>query len=156
MKTAIITLSIAIFALAGNINNAFSKDNFYKNEEINKAGKITKTTVCTGEDGKNLTPVKQFENKYDNNGKIRERILSVWDSRQSKWNANKKYQYEYTSDGQLQMLSYTTFNDSKNVWEGEIKYAMYIYNSEGNLLLVDYFNIENKDYEALASDFSIK
>lgn len=156
MKTIIITLSIAIFALAGNINKAFSRDNFYKNNEVNAAGQVTKTTVCKGEDGKNLTPVKQFENKYDDNGKICERILSTWNTQQSEWNTIKKYQYEYTSDGQLQMLSYTTFNESKNVWENEIKYAMYIYNSDGNLLLVDYFNIENKDYEALASDFRIK
>lgn len=156
MKTVIIALSIAIFALAGNINNAFSKDNFYKSDEMNKAGQITKTTVFIGEDGKNLIPVKQFENKYDDNGTIRERILFAWDSQQSKWDTNRRYQYEYTSDGQLQMVSYTTFNQFTNKWENEIEYAMYLYNPEGKLLLVNYLNTENKVYDALASDFSIE
>ena len=54
------------------------------------------------------------------------------------------------------MLSYTTYNDSNKAWENEIKYAMYLYNSEGNLLTIDYLNINNKDKEALASDFSLK
>ena len=156
MKTAIITLSIVIFAIAGNINDAFSKENYYKNNEVNQEGQITKTTVCIGENGKNLTPVKQFENKYDSNGKLSERILSVWDSRQSKWNINKKYQYEYSADGQLQMLSYMTFDESKKTWEDAIKYAMYIYNPEGTLLLVNYLDTQNTEYEALASNFSIK
>lgn len=153
MKTIIFTLTIAAFALVGTINNAFGRDNFYKNNELNEAGQIVKTTVCTGENEKNLSLVKQFENKYDNNGNLRERILSLWDSQQSKWIASRKYQYDYTTDGQLQMLSYTTYNESSKVWENEITYAMYLYNSEGNLLTVDYLNIGNKEYEALASDF---
>lgn len=156
MKTIIITLAISALALIGNIVNASTKDNFYKNEEVNNAGQIVKTTVCKGEDDKNLTLIKQYENKYDNNGNIRERVLSVWDSNRSKWNAIRKYQYEYTDNGQLQMLSYTTYNDSSKAWENEIKYAMYLYSSEGNLLTVDYLNINNKDKEVLASDFSLK
>ena len=156
MKTIIITLAISALALIGNIVNASTKDNFYKNEEVNNAGQIVKTTVCKGEDDKNLTLIKQYENKYDNNGNIRERVLSVWDSNQSKWNAIRKYQYEHTDNGQLQMLSYTTYNDSSKAWENEIKYAMYLYSSEGNLLTVDYLNINNKDKEVLASDFSLK
>lgn len=156
MKTIIITLAITVFALTGNIENAFSKDNFYKNNEFNKAGQVVKTTVCIGEDGKNLRLIKQYKNKYDNNGNIRERILYVWDSSKSKWNATRKYQYEYTPDGQLQMLSYTSFNESNKAWENEIKYAMYLYNSDGQLLGIDYLNIGSKDKEVLASDFSIK
>lgn len=153
MKTIIFTLTVLAFALLGTINNAFGKDNFYKNNEMNEAGQVAKTTICVGEDGKNLNPVKQFENKYDNNGNLRERVLSLWDAMQSKWVVSRKYQYDYTSDGQLQMLSYTTYNEANKVWENEIKYAMYIYSSEGNLLTVDYLNIGNKEYEALASDF---
>lgn len=156
MKTIIITLAISALALIGNIVNASTKDNFYKNEEVNNAGQIVKTTVCKGEDDKNLTLIKQYENKYDNNGNIRERVLSAWDSNRSKWNAIRKYQYEYTDNGQLQILSYTTYNDSSKAWENEIKYAMYLYSSEGNLLTVDYLNINNKDKEVLASDFSLK
>lgn len=156
MKTIIITLAISALALIGNIVNASTKDNFYKNEEVNNIGQIVKTTVCKGEDDKNLTLIKQYENKYDNNGNLRERVLSVWDSNKSKWNAIRKYQYEYTNNGQLQMLSYTTHNDSNKARENEIKYAMYLYNSEGNLLTIDYLNINNKDKEALASDFSLK
>lgn len=125
MKTIIFTLTIAAIALVGTINQAFGRDNFYKNNEFNKDGQIAKTTVCIGEDGKNLTLLKQFENKYDTNGNLRERILSLWDSSRSKWVASRKYQYDYTSDGQLQMLSYTSYNESEKVWENEIKYAMY-------------------------------
>lgn len=154
MKTIIITLAIAAFALVGNISNAFSRDNFYKNDEVNEIGQIVKTTVCTGESDKHLTPIKQFENKYDNNGNLRERVVSIWDSMKSKWVSSRKYQYDYTTDGQLQMLSYTTYNESTKVWENETKYAMYMYNSEGNLLSIDYLNIGNKEYEALASDFN--
>lgn len=156
MKTIIITLAIAILALFGSINKAFGKGIYYTNAEMNEAGQIIKTTVCTGEEDKNLRPVKQFENKYDNNGNLRERTLSLWNSEQSKWIANRKYQYEYTIDGQLQVLSYTTYNESEGVWENDIKYAMYTYNAEGNLLNIDYLNISNKEKAILASYFSIK
>lgn len=156
MKTAIITLAIVAFSLIGNTNTAFGRDNFYKNDEVNEIGQIIKTTVCTGEDDKHLYPVKQFENRYDNNGNLSERILSVWDSKQSKWINSRKYQYEYTLDGQLQMLSYTTYNESAKIWENDIKYAMYTYNNEGHLQSIDYLNIGNKEKAILASDFSIK
>lgn len=120
---------------------------------MNEAGQIVKTTVYTGESDKHLNPVKQFENRYDANGNLQERVSSSWDGMKSKWIASKKYQYDYSSEGQIQMLSYTTYNESTKTWENETKYAMYIYNSEGNLLTIDYLNIGNKDSEELASDF---
>ncbi|PXV67455.1 uncharacterized protein DUF3836 [Dysgonomonas alginatilytica] len=152
MKTIIITLAISALALIANIENASGKESLYKNNEVNKQGQIVKTTVCKGEDDKNLILIKQYENKYDNNGNLRERVLSVWNSNQSKWNAIQKYQYEYSTNGQLQILSYTTFNESNEMWENEIKYAMYTYGSEGQLLTIDYLNIGDKG--VLVSDFS--
>lgn len=153
MKTIIIIIITAAFALIGTISNAFGRDNLYKNNELNEAGQIVKTTIYAGESDKHLNPVKQLENRYDTYGNLQERISSSWDTIKSKWVANKKYQYDYSSDGQIQMLSYTTYNESNKAWEDETKYAMYIYNSEGNLLTIDYLNIGNKGSEELASDF---
>lgn len=153
MKTIILTLTVLASAFIGTISNAYGKDNFYKNKEMNEAGQIAKTTIYTGDDNKHLNPFKQVENKYDNNGNLKERTLSTWDAAQSKWVAGIKYQYDYSSEGQLQMLSYTTFNQSTKEWGDEIKYAMYIYNPDGSLLTINYLNIEHKGYETLASYF---
>lgn len=153
MKTIITILSIVAFTLIGNVANAWSKDNFYKNNEVNNAGQIVRTTICKGDSDDLLTFVKQFENKYDRNGNLNERIISMWDSNELKWIPKIKYQYEYNSDKQLQMLTHTKYNKELKLWENEVKYAMYIYDDNGNLLLVDYLNIDNKEQEVLASDF---
>lgn len=148
MKSIMISLIISVLALIGNTENVSGKDNFCKNKEVNKAGKTVKRTVRKGKDGKNLKPIKRYENKYDSNGNLYEKTLSVWDSNQLKWNVTRKYQYEYTANRQLKMLSYTTPYKSGTV--------IYIYNLEGELVSIDSLKIGNKDKEVLASDFSIK
>lgn len=156
MKSVVTTLVIVVFSLVGNFNKASGKDPFHKKIEINSAGQIMRTTVYSKKKGNSLALSKQIDNKYDKNGNLSERTLSEWNTKKERWDLWKKYKFNYTPDGYLLMLSYSTYNKSNNKWKEEIKHAIYIYNTQGKLSSVHYFNIEDKENNILAANLSVK
>ena len=134
MKTTITTIAIVIASVLLNVSNAFAKneETIYRNEVVNEETRTSTITLCKGENGLNLYPVKQYTIQYDEMGNPIEKVISKWDG-YGKWLPVQKYSYTY-NDGQLAMLSLINWNDLSRNWGKKI--VSTINNGQDNEILL--------------------
>lgn len=134
MRTFIITLAILVVSVIGNNLNA---KEFYKNVEVDTNENTITTFIYEGENSMNFVPYAKHIVKLSNEKEAKEKTIYTWNSNKYMWTESQKYEYHYNLSGEMEYLSFTTWNKALNMWEDNVQYTIYIYNAENDLLTIN-------------------
>lgn len=150
MKTSVIAV---VASLLLSISNIFTgtASNLYKNTIVDENNREV-TTVYSGEDGKYLTPVKQYTTTRDDAGNITERKICVWNGVSQSWTNSKKYIFKCNTNGDVVVLGYIKWNTNFKQWEKDITYTVYQQNIEEEKLVIN--NIKGEEAQKLHAELN--
>jgi len=132
MKKGLIILGVSAFLAVANIGEGFGK--IYKNVIENKETKTTTICLYEGENDLYLTPVKQYEIKYSDQGQPVEKVLYVWNAKNKRWALSEKYEYMYDENGRPQSLVHCEWNKKSNDWNPGVEHDFYMFDFNKELL----------------------
>ena len=117
MKTTVSTFVIFVLAVVLNIGSLFARNNesVYRNEVMDEATNTQTITVCKGNEGTDLVPVKKYTIQYNEANIPVEKTVYKYDN--TDWIPSQKYIYAYNESGEMQNLTLLNWNTTQKTWE---------------------------------------
>lgn len=136
MKVKIITSVLAIVFIIGNTGSCFAKKTF-KNVIEDKETNTTTISFYDGSGDVVSTPLRQYTIKYSDQNQPVEKVLYLWDIKNSIWVLSEKYEYLYDAAGHPEAMKHCEWDKKANAWSHEVEYEFYLLDINKELLSVN-------------------